>query len=141
MPDAYLDALDLERRTKRWQDDLAADWLTTWIAEVARTPVGFAGAAATRDQDLPPETGELVMINVLEEHAGRGVGRALLEAVEGHWRASGTSDAVLWVLAENTRARAAYERLGWVADGNSAPYEVGGVTLTQVRLHKRLDPS
>jgi GNAT superfamily N-acetyltransferase len=139
MPDSFLDSLSVERRTARWQVDLSADWLTTWVAEVRGAIVGFAGAAAaTRDEDLPPGTAELVMINVLEEHAGRGVGRALLGAVEEHWLERGADLAVLWVLAGNDRARAAYDGLGWVPDGATGDYEVGGITIQQLRLRKHL---
>lgn len=142
MPDAFLDALGhparVERRAERWRQDLAEGWLATWVAEAGGPVVGFAGTAATRDEDVPPATAELVMINVLEEHAGRGVGRALMAAVEGHWRGIGASLAVLWVLTGNERAQGFYARLGWAVDGATGDYEVPGAAIPQLRMRKPL---
>ncbi len=142
MPGAFLDALGdpvrVERRSERWRQDLADGWLSTWVAEMDGSIVGFAGAASTRDEDLPPGTVELVMINVLEAWAGQGVGRALMETVEGHWHEIGADTAVLWVLTGNDRARRFYARLGWSPDGATGEYEVPGAAIPQLRLRKRL---
>jgi GNAT superfamily N-acetyltransferase len=142
MPDAFLDELGdparVERRSERWRQDLADGSLSTWVAEVDGSIVGFAGAAPTRDGDLPPGAVELVMINVLEAWAGRGVGRALMGTVEGHWREIGADTAVLWVLTGNGRARQFYARLGWLPDGATGDYELPGAAIPQMRLRKRL---
>ena len=65
------------------------------------------------------ETAELVMINVLEDCAGQGVGRTLMETAEEHWRTIGAPAAVLWVLADNEPARRFYANAGGreVAEG------------------------
>ena len=91
-----------------------------------------------RDDDVPEGTVELVMINVLEEHAGAGIGQALMEEVERHWRRLGAETAVLWVLVDNESARGFYARLGWLPDGASGEYEVPGAAIPQLRLRKRI---
>lgn len=48
---------------------------------------------------------------------GTGVGRALLTGVRDHARATGHDRGELWVIADNERAVALYERAGWVATG------------------------
>jgi GNAT superfamily N-acetyltransferase len=44
---------------------------------------------------------------------GRGIGRLLHDRALTHLRRAGYKVAMLWVLEENVRARAAYERWGW----------------------------
>lgn len=138
MPDEHLARMRPERRAEIWRRDLTEGWIDTWVAEIDGAVVGFAGTAPTRDRDLPPATAELVMINVLEEHSGQGVGRALMEAVEEHWRRIGAEAAVLWVLTGNHRARSFYARLGWTPDGATGEYEVPGAAIPQLRLRKHL---
>jgi GNAT superfamily N-acetyltransferase len=138
MPDEYLARLRSQRRAQIWRTDLAEGSIETWVAEFDGSVVGFAGTALARDDDLAPGTVELVMINVLEEYAGQGVGRALMERVETHWRAIGATVAVLWVLAGNERARGFYARLGWLPDGATGEYAVPGANIPQLRLRKRL---
>ena len=43
-----------------------------------------------------------------------GIGEALLRALPGRLREAGFSHAVLSVYADNSRATALYERLGWL---------------------------
>ncbi|MEJ8280492.1 GNAT family N-acetyltransferase [Pseudonocardia spirodelae] len=50
-------------------------------------------------------------------HAGRGAGRALVEAATGRARAAGARKLTLRVLGGNTRARALYARCGFVEEG------------------------
>jgi GNAT superfamily N-acetyltransferase len=138
MPDAFLDGLPVERRAEAWRRDLAGDELTTWVADVDGGIVGFAGTSAARDDDLETGTVELVMINVLEEHAGQGVGGALLATVEEGWRADDVRRAVLWVLESNDRARAVYEHLGWSPDGAQRDLDIDGTPVAELRLGKRI---
>jgi RimJ/RimL family protein N-acetyltransferase len=58
-------------------------------------------------------------ISVLERHWGRGVGRALIEAVLEEGRASGVTRVALTVRADNARAIGLYERLGFVHEGRA----------------------
>jgi ribosomal protein S18 acetylase RimI-like enzyme len=71
---------------------------------------------------------------VLPSHRGRGVGRALLAAVEARARARGCCKITLEVLETNDRARALYASCG-LAD-------VGGAGATSTRfLAKQLQPN
>ena len=50
------------------------------------------------------------------EHQGRGIGRALLHEGLRRFQARGMRSMLIWVLRENSGARAFYERLGGLAD-------------------------
>ena len=55
---------------------------------------------------------------------GTGAASALIEHTEDRFRTEGFETAVLWVLKDNPRARAFYERHGWVASGIAADFDV-----------------
>lgn len=72
----------------------------------ALTPAGRAGG-----------TGELYALYVTPAWWSAGAGRALMGSVLTALRDTRYSRAVLWVLAENDRARRFYERAGFTPDG------------------------
>jgi ribosomal protein S18 acetylase RimI-like enzyme len=69
---------------------------------------------------------------VPEEHAGRGIGRALLGALVARATGAGLSQLVLTVTATNDAARTLYERAGFVAFGR----EPEAVVVNGVRHDK-----
>ena len=105
------------------------------VAEVDGRIVGFVSVGTSRDDDAD---GELLAIYVHPDQWGTGVGRALIEAGEQKLEALGHRDVVLWVLEDNPRARAFYERAGWTADGTRRPIEVFGREVPEVRYRKQL---
>jgi GNAT superfamily N-acetyltransferase len=81
------------------------------------TPAGRAGG-----------TGELYALYVTPAWWSAGAGRALMGSVLTALRDARYSRAVLWVLAENARARRFYERSGFTPDGaTSILAGLGGV--------------
>ena len=46
----------------------------------------------------------------------------------------------LWVMTSNDRARRFYSRHGWQPDGATKIVELDGVTLSEVRYKRVLDP-
>jgi ribosomal protein S18 acetylase RimI-like enzyme len=57
--------------------------------------------------------GELEAIGVLPEHRGKGIGSALLDAVDREFEALGVRDVILGVLPGNTDAMRLYARRGF----------------------------
>jgi ribosomal protein S18 acetylase RimI-like enzyme len=57
--------------------------------------------------------GELEAIGVLPEHRGKGIGSALLDAVDREFEALGVDDVILGVLPGNTEAMRLYARRGF----------------------------
>lgn len=83
------------------------------LAFVDNTPVGtavcFFGLSTFRAKPLL----NIHDLAVLPEHRGRGVGRALLHAVEEHARSKGCCKLTLEVQEDNPRARALYDSFGF----------------------------
>ncbi len=78
--------------------------------------------------------GEIYAIYVLPRSQGKGVGRKLLDAAVA---ALGSRDVRVWCAAANTRARDAYARYGFLADGRVGAYDVAGHSVPTVRYTLR----
>ncbi len=76
--------------------------------------------------DADPSVGEVHAIHVVPEERGRGVGSRLLDAAVDALRGHGVRRAILWVVADNSAARAFYERQGWAWDGTRLERPLGG---------------
>lgn len=110
----------LEGRRKGWQQMLmemddrpALERLI--VPEVEGRVVGFAHYGTESEPDLASSRrGELFGFYLGPDYWGTGLADALMERVAADLAAS-FSEAVLWVLKDNPRARRFYERNGWVA--------------------------
>jgi GNAT superfamily N-acetyltransferase len=112
-PPEVLDNLDVEERVRGWLERIEADMLV-WVAETEGGIVGFVAAGPSRTED---GSGELYAIYVLPEAWGTGVASGLMAAFKDWLAQEGYAVAMLWVLADNPRARRFYEREGWRVDG------------------------
>ncbi len=112
----------IERRTQlgpriaQAQAALARTGASVFVAEAEDGVCGFAnwGAMPERPQDREPLPGYdayLYGLYLLAQVQGRGLGRAMLQAVAGALLLDGRSSMALHVLAVNP-ARGFYERLG-----------------------------
>ena len=71
---------------------------------------------------------------------GTGKGRQLHDGALAALAASGSTVVTLWVLTSNDRARRFYSHHGWQLDGAKKVVELDGVTLSEVRYKRALDP-
>ena len=137
--EAYADIADPTLLAARLAD--VGRWLEAWqrhlesgppriLAEADGEIIGFAVVGPSRDPE-PPVPDELYAVYVREYWYGSGVAQALLDAVVGEKPAS------LWVLEDNARARAFYERNGFVADGAREWY--AGLGAWEVRMVRGRD--
>jgi ribosomal protein S18 acetylase RimI-like enzyme len=106
----------------------------TLVAEAEGSVAGFASVGAARGED----SGELYAIYVDPTHWGAGLGRALLQQAELRLAEAGFSEAILWVLDDNPRARRFYEAAGWETDGGSKRDTFLGTEVTEIRYRKPL---
>jgi len=126
IPDEILDNLSVEARTSTWEVAIPSGGV--WVALAGDEIVGFAAAGPSRDDDAPFE---LYAIYVLSSAWGTGLGFELAEAALGD-----EPDVIVWVLDENTRARAFYERIGFQADGVTKTEPAGSVELKELRYRR-----
>ena len=111
-----------------------------WEREDHRLTVAVRGDRLVGFTYLGPdeEPGAMLLsaIHVDPEYVGGGVGKLLmLDALE-HLG----DRAVLWVLADNDRARRFYERGGWDFDGTTRDEKMGGVATHQLRYRRLREP-
>ena len=104
-----------EARVARYREGIGAvpPGMRLWVAEREGRIVGHA--TVTVDEAL----GELSALYVVPEEWGSGVAAALHEQAVAGMRELGATEATLWVVEGNTRARRFYEREGWSADGET----------------------
>lgn len=87
-----------------------------------------------------PEDGEMYLLFIDPEHAGRGVGRTLLAAAHAALRDAGCVTAFLYTHEQNERALAVYAAAGYQPDGTVRESEFRGINLRELRLTTRLVP-
>jgi GNAT superfamily N-acetyltransferase len=132
MPVEFLAALDPRERAERYTFEDAEGPTTLLALDGDGAPpgqealLGFASFGPSRDEDLP-DHGEIGALYVDPDRHRGGIGRLLMAEVRRRLAADGYTDAFLWVLDGNDRARQFYEREGWVADGagrEENPYDI-----------------
>lgn len=138
MDDAYLDTLNVDAREQFWRDQPSGG---TFVADLEGQVCGFVSVGIGRDEDAAATAHEVYAVNVRALAWGSGAGLGLLRTGEATLRTSGAHEATLWVLERNARARAFYEREGWVPDGAQHETTVGGARLIEVRHRKTLTPA
>lgn len=82
--------------------------------------------------------GEMFLLFVHPDQAGRGVGRRLLTAADDALRAAGCREAFLFVHEQNDRALAVYRAAGYSPDGSVRESMFRGTALRELRLVKPL---
>lgn len=138
-PAQFLEALSVEHRRGVWERVLAGlpEDEHAHVAELRREVVGFAHCGPSRDDD-GRGVAELSAVYVAGHCWSLGVGRALIASARGVLVDRGWTEATLWVLERNLRARSFYEHDGWVEDGATQPIERGGVTVLELRYRTAL---
>jgi ribosomal protein S18 acetylase RimI-like enzyme len=115
-------------------DQLVADHLPPRALLVAVSgPDGIVGYTAVH-----PEDGEMFLLFVHPDYAGRGVGRTLLAAAHDELRAAGCREAFLFVHEQNERAIAVYTAAGYRPDGSDRISDFRGTRARELRLVKQL---
>ena len=141
LPQDFLDGLAPGYRGAMWARILSNPGQRdrTVVVKDAGKVVGFANVCPSRDDDATAATvGELTSIYLLSSVWGQGVGRQLMTAAVSALVEDGFSEATLWVLEGNSRARRFYEAVGWHADGSVKEEPIGGVTIHELRYRRAL---
>jgi len=104
------------------------------IEQAADRVVGFVSVGPSRDTDPDRAPSELSGIYLHPVHWGRGAGRHLLDC--GLAQLPTATEATLWVLDRNERARRFYERQGWKLDCVTKEDDRGEVVLSELRYRR-----
>lgn len=104
-----------------------------WVAAIGESVVGMAVWSPGAEDDATPETADLEAIYLDPAVIGQGIGRRLIRAVVADIAAAGFTQATLWVLDTNDRARRFYEAVGWQSDGATKLEQRSAGTLSEVR--------
>ncbi|WP_299027010.1 GNAT family N-acetyltransferase [uncultured Thermanaerothrix sp.] len=101
-----------------------------WVAEKAGRIVGFASGGPERSGDAIYR-GEIYALYVLPAFQRHGIGTRLVVASAQALLQHGLTSMLIWVLAENTPARAFYARLGG-QPVREQTLTIGGTSLVEV---------
>lgn len=134
MPQDFLDRMDPARMAARRRETF--DPGGQLVAEADGGLLGWAWVGPYRDDEVAaprPGCGEVYTMYARPDRIGTGVGRALMTAGLGELRRRGLRPVLLWVSAANEVGRRFYDRAGFVPDGATQDFTVGGATLPEVR--------
>jgi ribosomal protein S18 acetylase RimI-like enzyme len=135
VPDEIIQARSIEERERIWHEMLDRGDSVHFVGEVNGVVAGFVSVGPAREPDRLL-SGELYAIYVREAQWGSGLAVELILAGEQALRELGYSHATLWVLRDNPRARAFYEKQGWRSDGSEKDFVPG---VIEVRYERDLD--
>ena len=146
LPDDLLDRLsgEVEQRAARWERFVAEAPERGWsqlVAEEDGRVIGFITFGTADDEPADQQVGEVYALYVDPDHWHHGHGRELLAAAVEGLVERGFTEATLWVLGSNARARRFYEIAGWRTDGATKTDRLGDVALREVRYRVKLAAS
>src|ERR1044072_6189589 len=136
MPDDMLDSLTVEERTESWLRFLepGSGGPLVLIAVSETGVVGFSALSLpSRDAGAAARTAELSALYVPPPRWRDGIGSALLDASRAQLSAQHWHELTLWVLPDNERALAFYERHDFVPDGATRREERSGQRVVRLR--------
>ena len=110
LPQAYLDAMSIPRHARLWRRRLMSTHEVTLAAEGVDGLVGYCSGGPSRAPG--DDVAEITTLYVLREAQDAGLGRRLLTDTARVLAARGAVSLIIWVLRDNTHARAFYEHLG-----------------------------
>ena len=93
----------------------------TLIAMDGKKVVGFISYGNFRDEAI--QAGEIIALYVLKDYYGKGVSKQLMHAA--FVALDQFSEIYLWVLKENKRAIAFYQKIGFTFDGQEQILKLG----------------
>jgi ribosomal protein S18 acetylase RimI-like enzyme len=139
LPDAFLDAISVERRAAMWRQIVERQASPALVAERDGRIVGFVLGGPSQDDDAQPGvTAEILAIYVAPDRWSTGAGVQLMREALTVLRNQGFQEVTLWVLRDNVRARRFYELVGFKPDGGEKVDVQAGVTFDEVRYRLRI---
>jgi ribosomal protein S18 acetylase RimI-like enzyme len=125
MPADFQHETDVAARQEKIRNSIATGACAWLVCAVEDEIAAYCSLSAPRDEDLPPDHGEIAVFGTMSAHRRKGHGDALMDAVRHEAARRGWRVLVLWVVAENTAARAFYEKHGFRPDGTTRDEDRG----------------
>jgi ribosomal protein S18 acetylase RimI-like enzyme len=125
-PAAYLESLDVDDWTVNRRHSILNQQphMRMFVALTDGEIIGFTHGGAYRRDRQDATAGEVYALYVDPAHWSSRAGYALMTTVVDELVAAGRTVIRLWTLDDNPRARAFYERFGFVDDGERDTYRV-----------------
>lgn len=134
----YADEFDSSRR-QFWSAWRFSPGHRVAVAERSERIVGFSSYGPERERARGfTGRGEVWAFYLHPDVWGSGTGGEMIDHVELRLRAEGFAEAVLWVLNDNPRARAFYEKFGWSSTGITADFDYYDLKVPEVEYRKVL---
>lgn len=128
IPDAFLEKLSYEQRTKIWEENIRKEGNYVFVAENDEGEIiGFADGGKRETNNIE-NSGDLTSIYILESFQGKGIGKKLVEPLFKQFETLGYTRIFVDVLEKNN-SRYFYEALG-AKYLKSEKIIMGGVDLT-----------
>ncbi len=132
LPDELLARLSQPEFERIWHGLLRDRRRSTLVACPAG-PAGGSGEAAGFVAFCSEPEPEIIGLYVDPARWRAGLGTLLMDAALGRLAAAGAERVVLWVMGDNARARAFYERRGFRATGQRRESERHGVRFEELQ--------
>lgn len=100
-PDEYLDNISFERRKKAWLKVIDSDQNVYVAEEQNGKIVGFSVSSNEKENEDIEFDGRLVVIYLLDEYHGQGIGKKLFKKAAQGLIADGCESMMVWVLKDN----------------------------------------
>jgi len=131
VPDSYLDFLDYERSARNFVKSFGKGSRRVYVIEDEANIRGFCTIydmeTGYHQKNI---TAEINAIYLAPEYIGKGFGPRLLSYVIEELKSENYTSVILWVLADNVKARLFYEGMGFRNTGETKPIEIGKTLLT-----------
>ncbi|MBP2621569.1 N-acetyltransferase family protein [Streptococcus panodentis] len=131
LPTDFQEGMTLDRC--RFYSQIYPD--NTLIALDGSKVIGFLSYGDFRDSKM--QAGEIFALYVLKEYYGQGVGQRLMEAA--FLLLADYQDILLWVLEDNKRAIAFYQKMGFCFDGQEKTIELGKLVREKRMVYRKRD--
>lgn len=135
MPADFLARLSVDEKAAWWGRYLAGNPAGLLVATAEEAVAGFVSFGPSRDADGAGKS-EIYALHVVPQRWAGGLGRHLIAGAEAVLPPG--ADLTLWVLDQNQRARGFYRAVGFMPDGTDKQIVVGGVSLREIRLAKKI---
>lgn len=127
VPKDYLDNIP----KGKWANGINKNGIKNLIIIEDGQIIGTAGFCKSRWERYS-DYGEIVSIYFLPDYIGKGYGNILLNKCIEELRKCGFNKILLWVLEDNHRARAFYEKNGFICSNEFMNDNIGGRDLREV---------